>query len=255
MTKRIFHPRLQQIERYISEHRQVTTSVLCTSFDISEATARRDLDQLAALGSVMRVHGGAVAINAAPPEPPVLQRSLWQKAEKQRIAHAAANLIVAGDTVFISSGTTALAVAQIIRTRSDITVVTNSLPVLNCLADSNLDVIALGGMFRQSESSYIGHLAVQSLAELRMSKIIFGIRGIDAIQGLTNDYLPETMTDRAILSAGKHVIIVADHTKLGRSAPAFVAPLSAVDILVTDSTADSTLCQAIASIGVRVIQA
>ena len=70
MTKRIFHPRLQQIERYISEHRQVTTSVLCTSFDISEATARRDLDQLAALGSVMRVHGGAVAINAAPPEPP-----------------------------------------------------------------------------------------------------------------------------------------------------------------------------------------
>ncbi|MCX6015352.1 MAG: DeoR/GlpR family DNA-binding transcription regulator [Chloroflexales bacterium] len=255
MTKQIFHPRLKQIDRYISEHRQVSTSLLCMTFDISEATARRDLDQLAALGSVMRIHGGAVAVSAAPPEPPVLQRSLRQQHEKQRIAQAAANLIDAGDTVFISSGTTALAVAQIIRNRSDITVVTNSLPVLNCLADSNLDVIALGGMFRQSESSFIGHLAVQSLAELRMTKIIFGIRGIDVMQGLTNDYLPETMTDRAILSAGKHVIIVADHTKLGRSAPAFVAPLSAIDTLVTDSNADSTLCHAIATIGVRVIQA
>lgn len=255
MTKPVFHPRLQQIERYISEHRQVTTNMLCAAFDISEATARRDLDQLAALGSVMRIHGGAVAVSAAPPEPPVLQRSQWQQSEKQRIAQAAANLIDAGDTVFISSGTTAFAVAQIIRTRSDITVVTNSLPVLNCLADSSLAVIALGGMFRQSESSFIGHLAVQSLAELRMTKIIFGIRGIDVVQGLTNDYLPETMTDRAILSAGKHVIIVADHTKLGRSAPAFVAPLSAVDTLVTDNNADSALCSAIAAIGVHVIQA
>jgi DeoR/GlpR family transcriptional regulator of sugar metabolism len=75
------------------------------------------------------------------------------------------------------------------------------------------------------------------------------------VQGLTNDYLPETMTDRAILSAGKRVIVVADHTKLGRSAPAFVAPLSAVDTLITDSNADNTVCSAITAIGVRVIQA
>lgn len=255
MTKPIFHTRLQQIERYINLHRQVTTSVLCATFDISEATARRDLDQLVALGSVVRVHGGAVAVSAAPPEPPVLQRTQWQQAEKHRIAQAAANLINAGDTVFISSGTTAFAVAQQLRERSDITVVTNSLPVIQCLADSNINMIALGGMFRHSESSFIGHLAIQSLAELRMNKIIFGIRGIDIVQGLTNDYLPETMTDRAILSAGKRVIVVADHTKLGRSAPAFVAPLSAVDTLVTDSNADSTVCAAISAIGVRVIQA
>jgi DeoR/GlpR family transcriptional regulator of sugar metabolism len=255
MQRSIHHPRIQQIERYIVKQRQVTTNEVCVTFDISEATARRYLDMLAESGSILRIHGGAIAVNQAPPEPPVLQRSQWQTAEKTRIALAAATLIDSGDTVFISSGTTAYAVAQQLRERHDITVVTNSLPVMQCLADSSVHMIALGGMFRQSESSFIGHLAIQSLAELRMNKIIFGIRGIDIVQGLTNDYLPETMTDRAILSAGKRVIVVADHTKLGRSAPAFVAPLSAVDTLVTDSNADNTVCSAITAIGVRVIQA
>ncbi|MEY2847193.1 MAG: hypothetical protein RL076_2739 [Chloroflexota bacterium] len=255
MQRSIHHPRIQQIERYIVQRRQVSTNEICTTFDISEATARRYLDMLAESGSVVRIHGGAIAVNQAPPEPPVMQRNQWQQAEKSRIAAYAATLVESGDTVFISSGTTAFAVAQQLRERSDITVVTNSLPVIQCLADSNINMIALGGMFRHSESSFIGHLAIQSLAELRMNKIIFGIRGIDIVQGLTNDYLPETMTDRAILSAGKRVIVVADHTKLGRSAPAFVAPLSAVDTLVTDSNADSTVCAAISAIGVRVIQA
>ncbi len=255
MQRSIHHPRIQQIERYIVTHRQVTTNEICATFDVSEATARRYLDILAESGHIVRVHGGAIAVNQAPPEPPVLQRSQWQHAEKSRIAMAAAGLIESGDTVFISSGTTAYAVAQQLRERQDITIVTNSLPVMQSMADSKVNIIALGGMFRQSESSFIGHLAIQSLAELRMNKIIFGVRGIDIVQGLTNDYLPETMTDRAILSAGKRVIVVADHTKLGRSAPAFVAPLSAIDTLVTDSNADNSVCAAISAIGVRVIQA
>ncbi len=249
------NPRLTHIERFIIQRQQVSVSDICEMFGISEATARRDLDQLASTGSIQRVHGGAVANNEAPPEPPVLQRSSWQQSEKQRIGALAATLIDPGDTVFISSGTTSLVVAQALRERNDLTIVTNSLPVMNIMADSGNAMIALGGMLRASESSFIGHLAVQGLAELRISKIIFGIRGIDVVHGLTNDYLPETVTDRAILSAGRHVIVVADHTKLGRTAPAFVAPLSAMHTLVTDHAANTTIVDAIADIGVRVMLA
>jgi len=255
MSKIRTHPRLQQIEQYIIEHRHVSTNDLCDVFGVSEATIRRALEQLAPLGAIQRIHGGAVAIHQAPPEPPVLQRAQWQQGEKQRIGHATAQLINAGETVFISSGTTGLAVAQALQHRSDLTVVTNSLPVMQCLSDSALNVIALGGMLRQSESSFIGHLAIQGLAELRINKIVFGIRGIDIVEGLTNDYLPETMTDRAILSAGQQVIVVADHTKLGRTASAFVAPLSAIDVLVTDTAADRNICQSMQELGILVIKA
>ncbi|RLT31169.1 MAG: DeoR/GlpR transcriptional regulator [Chloroflexi bacterium] len=255
MTKHLRNPRMQELERFVVQRGQVNTSDVCAQFGVSEATARRDLDVLANAGIVTRVHGGAIAKGEAPPEPPIVQRATRQQAEKQRIGAMAADLVVPGDTVFISSGTTSLAVAQALRDRNDITVVTNSLSVMNALAESQLTLISLGGMFRPSESSFIGHLAVQGLSELRINKIIFGIRGIDVVSGLTNDYLPETMTDRAILSAGRRVIVVADHTKLGRSAPAFVAPLSAVDTLVTDFSADPVICDAIAAIGVQVILA
>jgi DeoR family transcriptional regulator of aga operon/DeoR family fructose operon transcriptional repressor len=122
---------------------------------------------------------------------------------KQRIAQAAASMVDAGDTVFIPSWYYCFCIAQNIRHRSDITVVTNSLPNTQLFADSSLDVIALGACFANLNLRLSVISAVQSLAELRMSKIIFGIRGIDVVKGLTNDYLPETMTDRAILSAGK----------------------------------------------------
>jgi DeoR/GlpR family transcriptional regulator of sugar metabolism len=249
------NPRLTHIERFIVQRQQVSVADVCEMFGISEATARRDLDQLASTGSIQRVHGGAIANNEAPPEPPVLQRSSWQHEEKLRIANLAGTLIDAGDTVFISSGTTTLAVAHVLRERNDLTIVTNSLPVMNVMAESGNTVIALGGMLRPSESSFIGHLAVQGLAELRISKIIFGVRGIDVVHGLTNDYLPETVTDRAILSAGRQVIVVADHTKLGRTAPAFVAPLSAMHTLVTDHAANPAIVDAISDIGVRVMLA
>ena len=90
---------------------------------------------------------------------------------------------------------------------------------------------------RPSELSFIGHLTEQALDEVRADKVIIGIHAISLEHGLTSDYLPETMTDRAILKAGREVIVVADHTKVNTIATAFVAPLSSVHTFVTDSAA------------------
>jgi DeoR/GlpR family transcriptional regulator of sugar metabolism len=225
-------------------------------FSISEATARRDLESLTSQGKVQRVHGGVIAIEQAPPELPILERENEQADEKIRIGRAVASLITDKETVFLGSGTTVLEVARNLRDHRNLTVITNSLPVLNMLAGiKEVTVIALGGMLRDSELSFIGHITEQALSEVRADKVIIGIRAISLEQGLTNDYLQETLTDRAILKIGREVILAADHTKCGVVSTAFLAPLSAMHTLVTDGGTDVEFINAVKQKAINVIVA
>jgi DeoR family transcriptional regulator of aga operon len=103
--------------------------------------------------------------------------------------------------------------------------------------------------------SFIGHITEQALAEVRADKVVLGTRAINLDQGLTNDYLPETLTDRAILNAGREIIIVADHTKCGVVSTAFLAPLTAMHTLVTDDETDSEFIESLRTQGIDVIVA
>lgn len=247
--------RQRNVLRFIEGQQRVSVAAIREQFGVSEATARRDLEALEAEGAIRRVHGAALAIRRAPPELPALAREGEQAEEKRRIGRAAAALVGDGETVFISSGTTTLEVARNLRERNGLTVITNSLMVLNAFAAADgVNLVGLGGMLRRSEMSMIGHITELALAELRADKVIIGIRAIDIEQGLTNDYLPETMTDRAILRSGRSVIVVADHTKLGRVSAALVAPISAMHTLVTTSNAPKDFCATLEARGVRVVR-
>ena len=254
--------RQRKILAEIEQRKRINVAQICDLFQISEATARRDLEQLSEQGKVQRVHGGAIVIEsplpdrAAPPEMPLVDRSLDQSEEKQRIGAATAKLIRDGESIFISSGTTALEVARNLRGRQNLTVITNSLQVINLLSnEAGITLVSLGGILRPSEQSFIGHISEQSLAEVRADKVILGIRALHLEQGLTNDYLPETRTDRAILKIGREVIVVADHTKMGRISTAFVAPLSVIHRLVTDGLTSRELITELEGIGVQVLVA
>jgi DeoR/GlpR family transcriptional regulator of sugar metabolism len=201
------------------------------------------------------VHGGAILVRQAAPEEPILRRSHEQEDEKERIGRATAALVQDGETIFLGSGTTVLQVAQHLVTRN-ITVITNSLPVINLMSEKeNISLIALGGMLRDSELSFIGHITEQALYEVRADKVIIGIRAISLEQGLTNDYLPETLTDRAILNAGRETIVVADHTKCGVISTAFLAPLTAMRTLVTDRGTDAEFIESLRALDIEVIVA
>jgi DeoR family transcriptional regulator, aga operon transcriptional repressor len=248
--------RQQRVLQFIEEHQRASVAAICERFGVSEATARRDLEALEGLGAIQRVHGGALAARRAPPELPALERAGEQAEEKRRIGQAAAALVGDGETVFLSSGTTTLETARHLRERSGLTVITNSLLVMNMLAGAEgVTLVGLGGMLRRSEMSLIGHVTELALAELRADKVIIGIRAIDIEQGLTNDYLPETMTDRAILRIARTVIVAADHTKCGRVSAALVAPVSAMHTLVTDTHTPPAFNAALESQGVRVVVA
>lgn len=243
-----------RVSRLVEQRRRVSVAEICDMFGVSVATARRDLDALAEEGRVQRVHGGAIAGQPAPPEGPVLERTLEQADEKRRIGEAAAALIEPRDSVFVGSGTTSLEVARNLPSDYELTVVTNSLLALNALAErDDITLVCLGGMLRHSEGSMIGHIAEQALKELRLHKVFLGVRALDVEAGLTNDYLPETMTDRQILGAGKQVILLADHSKCGRVASGFLAPLTRVHTLITDTGTPGEFVTRVRALGVNVL--
>ena len=246
--------RQKQILSLLTQQGRLSVAEIVKQFSISQATARRDLESLASQGKAQRVHGGVIAVEQAPPELPILQRESEQLDEKARIGREAANLIVDNETVFLGSGTTVLEVARNLRDRKNLTVITNSLPVLNMLVGiGGITLISLGGMLRESELSFIGYITEQTLKEVRVDKVIMGIHSLSLEHGLTNDYLQETLTDRAILKIGREVIVVADHTKVNRVSTVLLAPLNSMHTFVTDSKADKKFIQALKRQGIQVI--
>lgn len=248
--------RQKQILFLLSKQGRLSVAEIVEQFSVSEATARRDLESLSSEGKVQRVHGGAIAVEQAPPELPILERENEQTNEKVCVGRVAAELIADNESVFLGSGTTVLEVAKNLRDRKNLTVITNSLPVLNALAGlKEITVISLGGQLRDSELSFIGHITEQALAEIRVDKVVMGTRGISLEHGLTNDYLQETLTDRAILKIGREVIIVADHTKVKRVSTVLLAPLDTVHVFVTNEQADRKFIQSLKKQHIKVVLA
>ncbi|MFN8450424.1 MAG: DeoR/GlpR family DNA-binding transcription regulator [Anaerolineae bacterium] len=248
--------RREQLLHFVETHQRATIAEICDEFLVSPATVRRDLETLEQEGKLRRFHGGALAIKSAPPEPPFVERSGAQAEEKRRIGRAAAALVQDGETILLGSGTTVLEVARNLRQHQDLTVVTNSLLVMNMLADvPSVTLVGLGGILRPTEKSLIGHLTELTLNELRVQKVIMGIRAVDLDAGITNDYLPETQTDRKILGISRELILVADHTKCGRTSSVFLAPLDVVHTFVTDTETPVEFTSALRDLGVQVITA
>lgn len=247
--------RQNRIRKLVEQHGRVTVPSLSEEFEVSEATIRRDLEELDSQGWVQRTHGGAVRVERAAKEPPMLQRITEGREEKQRIGATAASLVRDGDTIFLGSGTTVLEIARHLPAAIHLTVITNSLPVVNELAERpNIELIVIGGMLRQTELSMVGYVAEQAVREFRADKVFMGMRAIAARHGFTNDYLPETMTDRAILSIAPKVIVVADHRKFGRVSSVLVGPVTAAHLIITDQETPHDSVLELKEMGIEVIQ-
>ena len=223
-----------QIRDLVNENGQITVAELNDLLKVSEATIRRDLEELDQLGWIRRTHGGAIRVERAEKEPPILQRQDEQSDEKRRIGQAAAQLVQPHQTIFLGSGSTVSMVVPYIQDLP-LTVITNSLPVINQLAGrDSIELIVIGGQFRQSELSMVGHVAEQAIREFRADLVLMGMRAIDAGHGFTSDYVAEAMTDRAILQMAPRCAVMADHSKFGRVSTVFLAPVTAVQTIISD---------------------
>src|SRR6202789_2161346 len=179
------------ILRELQQAGSVTVERLCEMLEVSMATVRRDLQDLEMRALLRRTHGGAVAIEPLFYEPFRHDRSFQDQVgryaeEKRRIAHAAAELVMTGETIALTAGTTTTEVVRNLRTQNGITVVTNTVNVAMELSNrKDIDVFVTGGHLRGNWFTLVGPLANASLDLLFADIMFIGVDGIDAVQGLT----------------------------------------------------------------------
>jgi DeoR/GlpR family transcriptional regulator of sugar metabolism len=222
---------------------------LAEGLGVTSATIRRDLQQLASEGRLLRTYGGATLPDRR------TVRDTRTLAAKRAIGAVAAHLVVDGSTIAIGSGSTTLELARCLVDRR-LTVITNALDVANVLVDrAGIELILLGGAIRPRMHSMLGHLAELATNELRADTLFIGIGAISVEHGLMNDSIPEIQTDRALRRMARTVVVLADATKFDLVAPAWVFGLDEVDTIVTDPALGAERIAAIEARGVRVIVA
>lgn len=235
---------------------EVTFADLADEFGVSEMTIRRDLESLEADGLARRVRGGAISVVSRSYEPPLTVRAATASAAKSAIGAAAAALINDGDTVVLDVGTTTLALARALHGRRGLTVVTASLPIAIELGnDPDVRVLVTGGQVRAGELSLTGGMAEDAFGSLNCDLAFIGVAGVCATPGLTEYNPDDARVKRAALGAARRAVVLADSSKLGRVAFATIAPLSAIDALVTEAHGERAALGDIAAAGVQVISA
>lgn len=242
--------RHEAIRAAIQERSSVSLADLINLLGVSEATVRRDLDELERSGVLQRTHGGAVAADQLP----YPLRETINVRHKQAIATAAREFVHVGSTIFLGGGSTTLQVAPLIRSL-DVTVITNSLPIAMHLAEGRARVVVIGGALRTPELSMVGPRAAAAIGAYRAETALLGVPAIDGDYGFTADGDAEAATDAAFVAMSKRTIVLADHTKLGRVSSTPVVPLSAIDTIVTDSDASDSALASLRQHGADVIVA
>lgn len=215
----------------------VRVADLVRELGVSDMTVRRDLELLHEQGLLEKVHGGATAVEqSALFEPGFSAKSELQRDAKEAIADAAAALVHPGHAIALSAGTTTYAVARRLLEVPQLTVVTNSVPVADVLYHGgrpDQTVILTGGV-RTPSDALVGPFAVAALRTVNVDLVIMGVHGMDPHAGFTTPNMLEAETDRAMVEAGRRLIVVADHTKWGVIGISSIARLSQADMLITD---------------------
>jgi DeoR family transcriptional regulator of aga operon len=244
--------RLSAILAELSEDGGVEVAMLATRFEVSAATIRRDLELLESQRLLARTHGGAVPMGVVY-ELPLRYKGARHHDEKRRIAEAAADLITDGMAIGLTGGTTCTEVAREIVEHEHLTVVTNALNIASELAvRPNLKLVVTGGTARPESYELVGPLAEQSLAGLHLDLVVIGVDGIDAIAGCTTHHEVEAHTDLALIRRADRVVVVADSSKIGRSAFARICDIGSVHQLITDHEVDARALRALRDAGLAV---
>lgn len=224
--------RRKKLLEYIKQRGFVSLGELVEQLGCSESTIRRDLDYWTNLGVVKRTHGGAIYTQQEM-MPAFDERTTTMLEQKRRIGQYAASLVQHGETILLDGGTTTFEVAKCLFGKR-LTIVTNSLPIAQIYAvRPDVDLILLGGYVFPRTGVALGPLTVKMLQDIHVHKAILSVGGITA-KGLFNSNLLLVETERQMIRSADQVIIVADHSKIGRQAVAFLCDWSAVDLLVTD---------------------
>ena len=253
--------RYKRILEKLEQDGVVKANELSESFNTSYETIRRDLQYLERQGKLRRSAGGAAPIPAQNNDvthyTDFLARVTQNLQDKENIAEYALRYIKEGDSVALDSGTTAFALARLIKNRfKALTVVTNSLAIAYELSDApGITLIMTGGIYRPDEMSFISDIASQIFTRLSINIFFLTTCGLSIDKGATYQRMDEMSAQLEMLKCADRTIAIADHSKIGVNSIFKMCDISAIDTIITDSRTSDEQMAPFISAGSRIIRA
>lgn len=227
--------RLALILEYLKKNNRISVEQICTLFHVSRDTARRDLVKLEEDKTIVRTRGGAILPTIHHEIKDYTKRLHIVSEEKRTIGQIAASLITSGDRVILDASTTVQSCAEQLRP-IDCTIITNSINLAEVLSSNpSVTIQLLGGTLHKEHRFLYGSSVVEKLSEYIADKAFIGVVGVSE-HGLTIAHEEDGMVKRKMIKQAKQVIVLADHTKLGKTEFFRFANLADIDLLITDQT-------------------
>lgn len=225
--------RQKHILEVLREEGSVSVNRLSKALSVTEETIRRDLEKLEKEDALMRTHGGAIPVDNQ--EMSLEKRKQTNTAIKEKLARAAIRFILPGDTVFLDASTTTFFIARELKKMKKVTVVTNSLRILNELADvPDIKVISIGGLVSRNQS-LVGSQAVNCIKEnYYVNKMFFSSRGISINAGILESNEQECAIKQCMVANAKSKFYMFDRSKVGRIGLAKLAKFEEINHVIAE---------------------
>lgn len=226
--------RIQELKNYIIANERASLDDLCTLFNVSKNTMRRDINELEKQSIIKKVYGGIV-LNDKKTTEPFESREEKNITSKQVIAKLASQFVQDGDIIYIDSGTTTMHMIPHLAEIRNLTIITNNLNVImGSLPYPNLNVLCTGGVLFRTTNSFVDMDAVNSLKKFNISKAFMASTGISITKGITNSSSFEYDIKRYMVEHCDTVVVLADATKLGRVSLTTYCELKDINVFITN---------------------
>lgn len=246
--------RKKTILEWLSRDGQVLAGPLAVSFGVSEDTIRRDLRELAAEGSLQRVHGGALPASAA--IAPFSERCALESSGKREIGIAAAAMIAQGQIVIIDGGTTAAELVRHIPRSLSATVVTHSPTVAVALVEHpSIDVVMIGGRLYKHSIVNVGAAAIEAMSHIHADIYFMGVTGVHPTAGLSTGDLEEAYVKRALAARSAETVVLASREKLNAASAYAIGEVTLAQTIVVERSTDAASTKALEAKGVSIVRA
>ena len=248
--------RRELIMRQLLQEGRVDVTELAQAFDVTSETIRRDLTDLQRERLVRRVHGGAIPWRGSALVPRLEVREGINVDEKRRIATAATREVPERGSLIIDSGSTALHLADQLDRERDLTVITNSIPIIRSLALTDRpQVVVLGGALERKTMAMVDETGVELLRDITVDVLFIGCDGMSPETGFTTPYRAEVAIKRAMMASARRVVMMADHSKFGNEQLFRFAGIGEVDVFITGVEVDDATVARLEEQGPVVIRA
>lgn len=235
----------------VNLHNKVLSSSLCTEINVSEDTIRRDLQELADEGKVIKVHGGALSHSFN--QVYFSTNGVYSQNLKQTIAQKAIRLITNGMFVLTSGGTTIMEMARSLPPQLKATFISGSIPaILEYMHHPNIEVILIGDKISKNSKITVGSEAIAKIKQMKADICFLGTNAIDAEHGITDNDWEVVQLKKAMIESSKKVVCLSIAEKMNSVQPIKVCGLDEIDLLITELSPDDPALKPYIDAGVKV---